>query len=186
MTIVEISALGAALAADAFTLGAVVGLDHRTQRQIFRISFHFGLFQSLFTLAGAIAGILLLKYLMPWDHWLVFGALAFLGVRALWNAFHEETTERKSRDLTKGMTLVLLSTSVSIDAAAAGVGLPAAHAPLALSISLIGIITALATLVAMLAAAKLRKHAGKWVEIIAGIALILIGARLLFQHLVPV
>ena len=56
MPFLEILILALALSADAFSIGAAVGLRHPGARQMFRLSFHFGLFQSLMSLAGALVG----------------------------------------------------------------------------------------------------------------------------------
>ncbi len=62
MTLTDIFVLALALAADAVTVGATIGLGHSSPRQVFRISFHFGLFQALFPLLGALAGMALLGF----------------------------------------------------------------------------------------------------------------------------
>jgi len=56
MTIWEMLAIALALAIDAFTVGAAVGLVHHEPRRIFRLSLHFGLFQALLPLSGALFG----------------------------------------------------------------------------------------------------------------------------------
>jgi len=83
VTLFEIFLLAVALAVDAFSVGVAVGLKHKRPRQIFRLSFHFGLFQALMPLLGALAGTLLLRWVRQWDHWVVFGVLAALGGRMI-------------------------------------------------------------------------------------------------------
>ena len=56
MSIYEIIILALALAADAFSVGAAIGITHRKFRQIFRLSFYFGLFQALMPLLGVLLG----------------------------------------------------------------------------------------------------------------------------------
>lgn len=181
---VEILALAFALAADAFTIGAMVGLSHHAPRQVLRVSYHFGLFQSLLTLLGALAGTLLLSLIDDWDHWIVFAILAFLGVRMVTGAFAGDRERSADVDLTQGLALVGLSLAVSVDALAAGIGLPAAGAPVIWAVVVIGIVTALATLVAMLLAARIREAVvERKVEIVAGIVLIALGTRFLIEHL---
>jgi len=47
MSLFEILRLALALAADAFSVGAALGLRYRRPREVFRVAFHFGLFQAL-------------------------------------------------------------------------------------------------------------------------------------------
>jgi putative Mn2+ efflux pump MntP len=179
----EIFLLACALAVDAFSVGAVVGLRHRRARQIFRLAFHFGLFQALFPLAGALASRLVLGTIEAWDHWVVFFVLGGLGVRMLVDAFRGGDDQRDEIDLTKGTRLVALSAAVSIDAAAAGLLIAATDTPLAASVVVIGLVAAVATAMAMLAASKLSARVGKRAEVVGGIVLILIGARTLLSDL---
>lgn len=183
MTHLEIVALAFALAADAFTIGAVVGLNHRSPRQLFRLSYHFGLFQSLLSLLGALIGSLLLKFVAEWDHWIVFGILLFLGLRMISSALNPGEKESEGIDLTRGIPLVGLSLAVSIDALAAGVGLPAAGANIWWAVWIIGLIASAATLVAMVLAAQIQKIGGRWIEAGAGLVLIALGANTFFSHL---
>ncbi len=180
---VEIFLLACALAVDAFSVGAVVGLRHRRARQVFRLAFHFGLFQALFPLAGALASHLVLGYIEAWDHWVVFGVLSGLGIRMFVDAYRGGEDQREEVDLTKGMRLVGLSAAVSIDAAAAGLLIAATDAPLAGSVVVIGLVAAMATAVAMVGAGKLSVRVGKRAEGVGGVVLILIGARTLLSHL---
>jgi len=86
-------------------------------------------------------------------------------------------------DLTRGWSLVGLSVATSIDALAAGIGLAMSGAPIALSVTIIGLVAAAATAFAMLAAGTLLRGLGKKAEVGAGVVLIAIGARTLLEHL---
>jgi len=182
MSTLEIVILALALAADAFSVGAAIGLSHKQPRQIFRLSFHFGLFQALMPLIGALAGTLLLVLIQHWVHWFVFGVLVFLGGRMIWASFSSESP-LKSGDLTRKGSLIGLSLAVSIDSLGAGVGLPAAGAPIVKSVVIIGIVATLATLAAMLLANWVERWIGKRVEVIAGLALIGLGIAAPIEHL---
>ncbi|MFH0766410.1 MAG: manganese efflux pump MntP family protein [Calditrichota bacterium] len=183
MSNLEIIILALALAADAFSVGASVGLSHRRPRQIFRLSFHFGLFQALMPLIGAMAGTLLVTLIQNWDHWIVFIILTFLGGRMIWCSFNDKGHPIKAGDLTRKGSLIGLSTAVSIDALGAGVGLPAAGAPIIKSTIIIGIVAALATCIAMLIASWVERWIGTRAEVIAGLTLIGLGIAAPLDHL---
>jgi putative Mn2+ efflux pump MntP len=182
MSFLEILLLSLALAADAFSVGAALGLRYRKPREVFRIAFHFGLFQALLPLLGALLGGALLAYVESVDHWIAFGLLAFLGSRMIWSGLHNDPDEIPSGDLTRGWSLVGLSVAVSIDALAAGITLPAADAPIGLAVTMFGLVAGLATLVAMRFAGSIARHIGSRVEIVAGIVLIGLGVKIVLEH----
>lgn len=183
MSFLEIFVLALALAADAFSVGAAAGLRHRQGRQVFRLAFHFGLFQALMPLVGALAGTVLLRWVEAWDHWLVFAILAVLGGRMILGGLQSAQEQRHPEDLTRGVRLIGLSVAVSIDALAAGIGLAAAQAPIALSVTIIGLVAAAATAIAMRAASHLPKSTGPVSEVAAGVVLVLLGTKTVLEHL---
>lgn len=182
MGLLEVSLLALALGMDATAVGGALGLKYRSGRQLFRISFHFGLFQALFPLAGALAGTILMRWIGPWDHWLVFIVLVFLGVRMIVTR-DGETERAEIIDATRGWSLVGLSTAVSIDALGAGLALPDASVGIPLAVTIIGVTTTLMTAISMRGAAFVTTRLSGKLEIVAGIVLILIGARILLTHL---
>jgi manganese efflux pump family protein len=186
MRFVEILLLAFALAADAFTVATSVGLRHSGPRQLFRLSFHFGLFQSLFALIGALAGTLFLGYMRDYDHWVAFTLLVLVGLHMIYAAWRGDAEKLAQTDLTRGLSLVGLSAAVSMDALAAGVGLPAAGGPYALAVVMIGLVSALATLLAMLLAGRVQQWTGARLEVAAGVVLIGLGGWVLFSHLTAV
>jgi len=182
MSFLEILLLSLALAADAFSVGAALGLRYRKPREVFRIAFHFGLFQALLPLLGGLLGGALLTYVESVDHWIAFGLLAFLGSRMIWSGLHNDPNETPSVDLTRGWSLVGLSVAVSIDALAAGFTLPTADAPIGLAVAMFGLVAGLATLVAMRLAGSIARHIGSRVEVVAGIVLIGLGVKIVLEH----
>ena len=183
MSIAELLLLALALAADAFSVGAGVGLSHNGRRQIFRLSFHFGLFQGMLALGGILAGSLLLRWIAAWDHWIAFALLAFIGLRMIREAFSGPEEDAGRPDPTRGWSLVLLSTAVSIDAFAAGVGLAALDAPRATAVLLISLVSGLATWLAFRVSGALRRIIGARAELVGGLILIALGVKILAEHL---
>jgi manganese efflux pump family protein len=183
MSFLKILLLALALSADAFTVGTSVGLRHRGPRQLFRLSFHFGLFQSLLSGAGALAGTLVISVMKSWDHWVAFGLLTVIGGRMIYGAWRAEHEAEEPADLTKGLTMVGLSVAVSIDAFAVGIGLPATGAPILLAVLTIGVVASLATFLAMRMAGRVPARLGPRLEIGAGVVLIALGVWTLVSHL---
>jgi len=171
--------LALALAADAFGVGISVGLTCRAPRQIFRLSWHFGLFQALMPAAGALAGVLLRELVQTYAPYVAALLLAAIGLKMLWESAHQKP-EKECPDPTKGWSLLGLSLAVSIDAFVAGIGMVMLNAPLLSACLIIGLITGLATVFAMLNGAWLRKALGIWAERVGGAMLLLLAVRALF------
>jgi len=180
MTHAEIVLLALALAADAFAVGAVIGLRHRQPRQFFRLSFHFGLFQALMPLLGILLGGLLSQFTNV-DHWISMGLLVLIGLRMIAETLRG-TEPDEAIDYTRGLRLIGLSLAVSIDAFAVGITLGAARAPLAFSVTAIGIVAALATLLSMLAAGRVPLRFRRWSGLAGGLVLIALGVKIVLEH----
>jgi manganese efflux pump family protein len=182
MTLPELLLLSLALAVDAFSVGVGVALVHRGGRQIFRLSFHFGLFQGLFAGAGILAGNLLFLVIAFLDHWLAFGLLVWVGLRMI-RGGQGSGEDGERRDPTRGLSLALLSTAVSIDAFAAGVSLAAMDVNAWLAVSLIALVSGIATWLAFRLTGPVAEFLGRRGERIAGVVLIGLGVKILVEHL---
>ena len=103
-------ALAVALAMDAFAVAVVTALALETigGRHLFRLSFHFGLFQAAMLAAGWLFGSAASGPLLSVDHWIACVLLAFVGARMILNAFHGGP-QAVVLDRTRGWDLVLLS-----------------------------------------------------------------------------
>ena len=181
MSLLKIMLLSLALAADAFSVGAAVGLKHTAPRQVFRLSWHFGLFQALFAGLGVVAGSVFVRYIAAWDHWVAFGLLVFIGGKMIVESVRGGGDEEDAGDATRGLSLVGLSAAVSIDAFGAGLVLAAVGAPLALSIACIGLTSLAATAAAMTLSGRIAARAGRWIEPAAGAVLIALGVKIVLD-----
>jgi putative Mn2+ efflux pump MntP len=182
MTITETLLLAFALAVDAFTVGAAVGLDHRKPRQVFRLAFHFGLFQALMPLIGALSGRVLRDLIAAFSHWIAFGLLAWVAIRMIREAIRGPD-ETSRRDLTKGLSLVTLSIAVSIDALAVGFTFGLTGEEFLFPVVVIGIVACLLTLFGMLLAGRIGTRFGRAGGIVAALVLLGIGIRILVEGL---
>ena len=184
MRTVELILLALALSADAFTASAAIALNHNGRRGAFRISFHFGLFQMLLALAGALAGTVVLDLIREWDHWFVLILLGWIGGRMTVNGLRgNRNDERLNVDLTRGWTLVGLSIAVSIDAFAAGISLPTMQYSLFTAAAVIGIVSAGNSILGWRLARRLSSRWHRGVEVVGGLILIAIGVNTLISHL---
>lgn len=172
------------LAMDAFAVSLGIGTTQiaSTPRPVFRLSFHMGLFQGLFTLIGWLAGTTIASFISSVDHWIAMGLLAFVGIRMIRSGLSSESELYKS-DPSRGGMLVILSVAVSIDAMAVGLGLAMLNTTILTPSVVIAVVTLLLSLLGLLAGNRLGEKFGKRMEIIGGIILLAIGLRILYTHM---
>lgn len=177
--------LACALAMDAFAVAIVAGLtlEPLTRRHIFRLAFHFGLFQGLMPTLGWLAGHAVSDYISAFDHWIAFGLLSFIGGKMLLEALRDSEEPPNPRDPTSGWTLVMLSIATSIDALAVGLSLALLGSTIVIPAVVIGIVAAAFTTTGMLLGRKIGSLWSKRVEIMGGAILIGIGIKILIEHL---
>ncbi|BCG47714.1 Putative manganese efflux pump MntP [Citrifermentans bremense] len=181
LTILGISV---ALAMDAFAVALAAGavISPITGRHLFRLGFHFGLFQALMPVGGWLLGLTVQKWISAYDHWIAFGLLAYVGGRMVHEAFEEDDEEKPPSDPTKGMTMVMLSVATSIDAFAVGLSIAMLGVSVWLPAAVIGLVAGVLTVVGMLLGRRLGESWGKRVEICGGLVLCAIGLKILLEH----
>jgi len=179
---VVLIAIGLSMDAFAVAIATSVALGKVTGRQLFRLSFHFGLFQAGMPVIGWLAGTTIVHWVEGWDHWVAFGLLAFVGTKAILGAFRTEEEEHAGADATRGVMLIVLSVATSIDALAVGLSFAMLKVSIWLPCVSIGIITGMITLFGMLMGGRLGQRFGRRVEVLGGLVLIGIGLKILIQH----
>jgi manganese efflux pump family protein len=184
MNIFVIILISLSMAMDAFAvcLGAGTAADTNGPRPTFRLAFHFGLFQFLMPVVGWFTGLTIASLIANFDHWVAFGLLAFVGVRMIRSGLSTEEQVNKANP-SRGWTLVLLSIAVSIDALAVGFSLALEKVTIWYPAVMIGIITGLMSWLGLRLGNKLGEKFGKRMEIAGGVVLVIIGLRILVEHL---
>lgn len=174
-------AVGLSMDAVAVSLAASASNRARGARAMFRLAFHFGLFQFLMPVIGWLIGSTVAPYISSFDHWVAFALLAFVGVRMIRAALGGG--EDLGRDPSRGATLLMLSVATSIDALAIGLTLAMIGDGIWVASVVIGIVTASLTSLAVLLGARVGRAVGTRMEIVGGLALIAIGVKILVEHL---
>ena len=171
---------------DAFSVCVAAGVKIKkpTYRQYFRFSFHFGLFQFFMPLIGYYGGVVIERIISSYDHWIALIILSFIGLKMVWESFKDEKDNNKAgfKDPSRGMTLVMLSIATSIDAAAVGFSFAALKISIILSASIIGIVCAICSAGGHYLGNKIGTRIGKWAERFGGVILVLIGLKILIEH----
>ena len=179
INIFEIALIAVALGCDAFAVGLGVGCRFCAPRQIFRLSFHFGLFQFVMPLAGWLTGHHLLLWAKTWSPWIAFGLLIFIGGRMVLEGLRPLEAKTECVDPTRGFSLVMLSVATSIDALGVGFSLGVLNQNLFMVAVYIGITAAAMTWLAMKIGNRLSQRFAKRMEIIGGFILVAIAFKLL-------
>jgi len=176
-----VMALALSMDASAVSLAASASGQVTSRRAVFRLAFHFGLFQALMPILGWFLGTTIQPLIASFDHWIAFGLLAIVGIRMLRSGADQSPSPHTS-DPSRGWTLVMLSVATSIDAMAVGLSLAMLDISIWLPSAAIGIVTLLvclgATWLGRCASACLDRRA-QWV---GGLILIVIAVRIVVSH----
>ena len=176
-------ALGLAMDACAVAVGCGASGQARGARAGFRLAFHFGLFQFIMPVVGWLAGMRLERFVVPWDHWIAFVLLTFVGVRMI-RAGLNPRSEHRAGDPSRGFNLVMLAMATSLDALAIGLSLAMLRVSIWYPSVVIGVVTMGVSLAGFQFGSALGVSFGKRMEIAGGVILCLIGLRILIAHLV--
>lgn len=184
MDVLPIVGIAIALAMDAFVVAMSVGVLVRpvTGRHLFRLGWHFGLFQFLMPVVGWTAGVSAQHHIAAYDHWVASGLLCAVGGRMVYAAIRGEQ-ERLNGDPTRGLTLVVLSVATSIDALAVGVSLAALGIAIWYPAVVIGVVAGVLTVAGLLIGARLGRLFRRGMLATGGVILWCVAAKILVEHL---
>lgn len=174
-----------ALAMDAFAVAFAVAasLMPLSRRQTFRLTWHFGLFQAVMPCIGWAGSLTLAGVLSAVDHWIAFGLLWILGLRMIRQAGASKDG-LPGADPTRGWSLVGLSVATSVDALAVGFSLGLLGIRIWIPAMVIGTIASVLTYVGTFLGSRVGPFLGQWAGRAGGVILMIIGARILLQHLI--
>ena len=171
-----IIALALAMDAAAVSLGAASAGYAGNRRAVFRLAFHFGLFQALMPLLGYFLGVSFVTYVQAFAHWIAFALLLFVGGRMVISGM-DKSGESIQKDPSRGMTMVALSIAVSIDAMAVGISFALMEVAIWMPVLVIGLVTSAVSWLAIRIGRRLGDLFGKSMELVGGLVLIGIGIR---------
>lgn len=180
--LLQIFLIAISLSLDAFGVSIAGGIKSKDAKMIhaFKIAAFFGIFQAVMPIIGWLIGGVMKGKIDPIDHWIAFALLAGIGIKMIWETSKEKTNHQ---NIIETKILILLAIATSIDALVVGITLPLLKIPLFLSISIIGLVTFVSSFLGFLFGKKLGLALDKKVEIFAGVVLILIGLKILLEHL---
>ena len=190
MGLLELFILAVGLSMDAFAVSVCKGLSvtKMEPKHALLCGAYFGGFQALMPALGYLLGSQFESMITRIDHWIAFGILAFLGGRMIIESFKDEDC-KKEYDPKSLKVVLALAIATSIDALAIGVSFAFLgirdFSEILSPVSIIGFVSFAMSLIGLMfgirfgcgIARKLRA------ELWGGIILIIIGTKILIEHL---
>lgn len=187
MSIVELFLIGVGLSMDAFAVAVCQGLcmPKLNLRQGGVIALYFGGFQALMPLIGWFLGSQFAGYIQSFDHWVAFVLLALIGGNMVREALspEEEETSCAVNSKLDHKKLFMMAVATSIDALAIGVAFAFMDVLILPAVSLIGCTTFCLSLVGVVVGNFFGSRYKKRAELTGGTILILLGVKILLEHL---
>jgi putative Mn2+ efflux pump MntP len=186
MSLLEIVLIAVGLATDAFAVSITLGLSIKKLKptKIIIPGMYFGFFQFAMPLIGYFAGIYFTKKIEKFDHWIAFALLGLIGAKMIKDSFSKEHCEEKTDKNTFGLIkMLVLAVATSIDALAIGVTFALFKVNIYTAVLIIGIITFFiamcGVIIGNIFGIKFRSKA----EFIGGAVLIIIGIKIVIEHM---
>lgn len=183
MELFEIISIGIGLAMDAFAVSVCKGLSMKkiNWKNALIIALYFGIFQAVMPIVGYFLGTTLSGVFQKVDHWIAFILLAIIGVNMIKESTDDELEKRN--DKVDFKTMIVLAIATSIDALAVGITFAFFKVNLLLAVTVIGVVTFALSILGVLIGNKFGDKLQNKAELTGGIILIIIGLKILLEHL---
>lgn len=183
MELLEIILIAIGLAMDAFAVSICKGLSMKKMswKKALIVALYFGIFQGLMPVIGYFLGTTFESLVTKIDHWIAFGLLVFIGLNMLKEAFGNDS--ENCNDNVDFKTMVVLAIATSIDALAVGITFAFLQANILLASLIIGIITFTICIIGVKIGNKFGDKYERNAEAVGGLILILMGTKILLEHL---
>lgn len=183
MNLIEIILISIGLGMDAFAVAICKGLAMKKMnwKKAIIIALYFGVFQALMPFIGYMLGIKFENTIEEIDHWIAFILLSAIGINMIKEALKGE--EENIDDDVSFRKMLVLAIATSIDALAVGVTLAFLRVKIVTPLILIGMITFVMSFVGVKIGNYFKDKFKEKAEILGGIILICMGAKILIEHL---
>jgi putative Mn2+ efflux pump MntP len=183
MGLIALLLLGIGLSFDTFAVSVGCGIIEREIKflQAARIAIFFAVFQAVMPLLGWVIGYSVRDIIEPVDHWIAFVLLSAIGGKMIVESF--KTMEEKSINPKDLKVILLMSLATTIDAFVVGITFALFNVNLLFASFIIGSVTFIAAMLGMLFGKKLGAHLGQKMEILGGIILVVLGLKILIEHI---
>ena len=182
MGLIELFILAVGLSMDAFAVSVCKGLamERVTWRRAVVPGLWFGAFQGLMPLLGWLLGSRFAQYITAVDHWIAFALLVILGVNMLREARRADDGEA---DASLGVkTMLAMAVATSIDALAVGITFAFLEVAIVPAVCFIACVTFLISTLGVKVGALFGDRFQAKAEALGGIILIVLGVKILLEH----
>ncbi|MGL5437704.1 MAG: manganese efflux pump MntP family protein [Lachnospiraceae bacterium] len=182
MTGFELFIIAVGLSMDAFAMAVCKGLSIRrvTAKVCITVAMYFAVFQGIMPLIGYTAGSYFAESIKASDHWIAFVLLGIIGGKMIKDSFDRQ--DHKNAGL-GGKEMLVLAIATSIDALAVGISFAFLHVNIILAAFFISCITFVLTVSGVLVGNVFGIRFKAKAELAGGIILIVMGTKILIQHL---
>ena len=186
--VIELFLLGVGLSMDAFAVSVCKGLGMKklNKKQALIIGLYFGGFQALMPFVGWLLGSQFQKYITSIDHWIAFILLGFIGGKMMIEAVREWNEEEVVDVMDAPIdhkNMLVLAVATSIDALTVGVTFAFLGTPIVEAITIIGITTMVISIAGVVVGNFFGSRYKSKAEFIGGLILVLLGLKILLEHL---
>ena len=183
MSLIELFLLAVGLSMDAFAVSVCKGLSMQKLRvkHALIIGLYFGGFQALMPWIGYVLGIRFQGAIKAYDHWIAFILLGIIGFNMVKESLDKEAESCDASIDVK--TMLMLAIATSIDALAVGVAFAMDDVNIALAAPIIGVTTFLLSALGLRIGSVFGLRYKNKAEFVGGLILILIGTKILLEHL---
>ena len=184
MGLMELFLIAVGLSMDAFAVAVCKGLAQRTVNlgQMALVGLWFGGFQMLMPLLGYLCASMFSEYITNFDHWVAFFLLVAIGISMIAEAFKKDE-EKKETNPFSFMTMLIMAVATSVDALAVGITFAFLDVNIWVATALIGATTFILSAVGVKVGNVFGAGKKNIAEIAGGVILILLGVKILLQHL---
>lgn len=183
MEVLEVVLIAIGLAMDAFAVSICKGLAMKKMcwKKAVIIGLYFGIFQGLMPVIGYFLGSTFESLVTKIDHWIAFVLLVFIGLNMLKEALGKDS--ENCSDCVDFKTMSILAIATSIDALAVGITFAFLQTNILIAALTIGVITFAVCVIGVKIGNKFGDKYEKKAEIVGGLILILMGIKILLEHL---
>ncbi len=188
MSLTSTTIMAFSMSADAFAvaLGKGVTMKEPRLKEALKVGVLFGVVEAITPLLGWLAGTAASGFVASIDHWICFAILGLVGAKMIHESLQAKEDEAQVRAVSKRRKFALLlltAVGTSLDAMAVGVSLAFMNANIWVSAAAIGTATMFMVAVGMMTGHYIGVKAGRLAEALGGVGLILIGTKILLEHL---
>ncbi|KYC53149.1 MAG: hypothetical protein AMQ74_00481 [Candidatus Methanofastidiosum methylothiophilum] len=184
MELISVILIAIGLSMDALAVSVTSGIIIKNPKisDALKISASFGIFQAIMPLIGWISGIKISNFISSFDHWIAFLILVFLGFKIIYETLMSDSKKETFNPL-DFQVLMLLSIATSIDALAVGLSFAFLEMDIMGPFLIIGFVTFMICFIGFFIGDKFGHFFENKIKMVGGVILIIIGFRILIEHI---